>query len=71
LVYNYNWSQYEKDDPRIYGILDSTEFNRKEGWNNIDVEHPPFFTWRYISENQGGMYFADIPFGPATNTKEG
>jgi len=31
LVYEYNWSQYEKDDPRISGMLDTTEFNRKEG----------------------------------------
>jgi len=31
LVYEYSWSQYEKDDPRISGIPDTTEFNRKEG----------------------------------------
>jgi hypothetical protein len=31
LIYEYNWSQYEKDDPRISGIPDTTEFNRKEG----------------------------------------
>jgi hypothetical protein len=31
LVYEYNWSHYEKDDPRISGMPDSTEFNRKEG----------------------------------------
>ena len=31
LKYEYNWSHYEKDDPRISGIPDATEFNRKEG----------------------------------------
>ena len=31
LVYEYSWSQYKKDDPRISGIPDTTEFNRKEG----------------------------------------
>ncbi len=31
LVYEYNWSQYEKDDPRISGIADTTAFNRNEG----------------------------------------
>lgn len=31
LRYEYNWSQYETDDPRISGIPDTTEFNRKEG----------------------------------------
>lgn len=31
LVYEYNWSHYEKNDPRISGMPDSTEFNRKEG----------------------------------------
>ncbi len=31
LVYEYNWSQYEKDDPRISGKPDATEFDRKEG----------------------------------------
>jgi len=31
LVYEYNWSPYEKDDPRISGMPDTTEFNRKEG----------------------------------------
>ena len=31
LKYEYNWSRYEKDDPRISGIPDATEFNRKEG----------------------------------------
>ena len=31
LVYEYNWSQYQKDDPRVSGIPDTTEFNRKEG----------------------------------------
>jgi hypothetical protein len=31
LTYEYNWSQYEKVDPRISGIPDDTEFNRKEG----------------------------------------
>ena len=31
LVYEYSWSQYKEDDPRISGIPDTTEFNRKEG----------------------------------------
>jgi hypothetical protein len=31
LVYEYNWSRYQKDDPRVSGIPDATEFNRKEG----------------------------------------
>lgn len=31
LVYEYTWSHYEKDDHRISGIPDDTEFNRKEG----------------------------------------
>ena len=31
LKYEYNWSRYEKDDPRISGIPDATVFNRKEG----------------------------------------
>ena len=31
LMYEYNWSHYEKDDARISGIPDNTEFNRKEG----------------------------------------
>ena len=31
LKYEYNWNPYEKDDPRISGLPDTTEFNRKEG----------------------------------------
>jgi hypothetical protein len=31
LMYEYRWSPYDKDDPRISGIPDTTEFNRKEG----------------------------------------
>lgn len=31
LIYEYNWSQYKINDPRISGIPDTTEFNRKEG----------------------------------------
>lgn len=31
LVYEYAWSRYEQDDPRISGIPDATPFNRKEG----------------------------------------
>jgi hypothetical protein len=31
LIYEYAWSPYQKDDPRISGIPDTTEFNRKEG----------------------------------------
>jgi len=37
LVYEYNWSDYEKDDPRISGIPDETEFNRKEGWEVLYI----------------------------------
>lgn len=37
LIYEYNWSQYEKDDPRISGKPDTTEFNRKEGWEVIYI----------------------------------
>jgi len=31
LTYEYTWSRYEKDDPRVSGLPDSTVFNRKEG----------------------------------------
>ena len=31
LMYEYAWSQYETDDPRISGLPDATPFNRKEG----------------------------------------
>ncbi len=31
LIYEYNWSLYEKDDPRSSGMLDTTEFDRREG----------------------------------------
>ncbi len=31
LTYQYSWSTYENDDPRVSGTPDSTEFNRKEG----------------------------------------
>ena len=31
LMYEYKWSQYEKNDPRISGVPDSTGFNKKEG----------------------------------------
>ena len=31
LVYEYAWSRYEKDDPRVSGVPDATPFNRKEG----------------------------------------
>lgn len=31
LIYDYSWSEYEKNDPRISGIPDKTTFNRKEG----------------------------------------
>jgi hypothetical protein len=31
LIYEYEWSPYEKDDPRISGNPDDTEFNRKKG----------------------------------------
>lgn len=37
LVYEYNWTHYEKDDPRISGIPDSTEFDRKEGWEVLYI----------------------------------
>lgn len=31
LTYTYHWSQYEKNDPRVSGLPDSTAFNRTEG----------------------------------------
>jgi len=31
LIYAYSWSEYDKDDPRVSGIPDSTPFNKKEG----------------------------------------
>lgn len=31
LVYTYNWTQYDIDDPRVSGSPDTTVFNRKEG----------------------------------------
>jgi len=31
LVYEYAWSPYEKDDPKVSGVPDATPFNRKEG----------------------------------------
>ena len=31
LKYTYSWNSYEKNDPRISGILDDTVFNKKEG----------------------------------------
>ena len=37
LVYEYKWSHYEKDDPRISGMPDATEFNRKEGWETLYI----------------------------------
>lgn len=37
LVYSYNWTQYEKDDPRISGIPDATMFNRKEGLETLYI----------------------------------
>lgn len=37
LVYEYNWSHYEKNDPRISGMPDETEFNRKEGWEVLYI----------------------------------
>jgi hypothetical protein len=37
LVYEYKWSHYEKDDPRISVMPDATEFNRKEGWESLYI----------------------------------
>jgi hypothetical protein len=37
LVYEYNWSRYQKDDPRVSGIPDTTEFNRKEGFEVLYI----------------------------------
>ena len=37
LVYEYNWFHYEKDDPRISGMPDETEFNRKEGRETLYI----------------------------------
>lgn len=31
LVYKYRWSHYAKNDPRISGLPDHTNFNRQEG----------------------------------------
>jgi hypothetical protein len=37
LVYEYAWSTYAKDDPRISGPPDGTAFNRKEGWEVLYI----------------------------------
>jgi|SRR5665647_3049876 len=37
LLYEYNWSPYNKDDPRISGIPDTNEFNRNEGWEVLYI----------------------------------
>ena len=37
LVYEYNWSKYEKDDPKISGMPDTSKFNRKEGWQTLYI----------------------------------
>lgn len=37
LVYEYKWSHYEKDDPKISGIPDASTFNRKEGWQTLYI----------------------------------
>ncbi|MBM9511691.1 hypothetical protein [Desulfogranum marinum] len=37
LVYEYKWSHYEKDDPKISGIPDTSTFNRKEGWQTLYI----------------------------------
>lgn len=31
LQYDYIWSHYDQDDPRVSGIPDSTLFNKKQG----------------------------------------
>lgn len=31
LLYEYTWSLYQDDDPRISGLPDATTFDRKEG----------------------------------------
>jgi hypothetical protein len=31
LIYDYNWARYDRNDPKISGIPDATEFNRTEG----------------------------------------
>jgi len=31
LIYDYSWSDYNKDDPRVSGVPDSTPFNKNEG----------------------------------------
>lgn len=31
LRYDYTWSQYDAEDPRVFGPLDNTTFNRQEG----------------------------------------
>lgn len=37
LVYEYRWTHYEKDDPRIFGIPDTSNFDRKEGWQTLYI----------------------------------
>ncbi|WP_028581196.1 hypothetical protein [Desulfogranum japonicum] len=37
LVYHYQWSEYQPDDPRVSGEPDSTVFNRKEGWEVLFI----------------------------------
>ena len=37
LVYEYRWSEYEKDDPLVSGVPDTTTFDRKEGWQVLYV----------------------------------
>jgi len=32
LIYNYEWSAYGNDDPKVTGKPDSTMLNRKEGY---------------------------------------
>lgn len=37
LLYEYEWSEYDKEDPRVSGLPDDTAFNRKEGWETLYI----------------------------------
>ncbi len=41
LVYEYNWSLYENDDPKISGMPDSSTFNRTEGLQTLYIVNHP------------------------------
>ena len=37
LLYEYTWSVYKEDDPRIHGLADATKFDRKEGYEVLYI----------------------------------